>query len=614
MSILAAFLFFIITFPMKLSNKVLCALVPTVATAMLVSAVVNFRTILSNQQESTETTQLLLSRKTTSQVSMSLNNLVEELDWIAQRSEVQTMQWDSMSAYLASKAAACSDKFSMLMVITPEGDYYVAGRGFIEGRNLADREYFKTIMDQGAASAMTSPDFSKSTGEMKYTVAVPIKSADGVTVGCLAANVGLSTLSAFVAQDTVAGGGFIWALDEKATVIGSADRSLLMKCNLDSIAPKSRGVDAISSAVKQGQEGAGYVTLPNGDKFFATCCPIGATPGWSLLMAVSDSQLLSVARTTFFQSITMLVLMLIAVTILVVLLLRRWLSRPLGQLSRAIANVADGNLKANLDELNDNRGGDEVRAMTASVKLMCERLSRIVTDIKTGSDLLNSSSQQVADLSQGLSSGASRQAENVAALTSTTAQMASDIRLNYANIRNADSSFSSSYSRVAELAERLKPLFAINNDIARQTSIVGDIARQINILSINAAVEAARAGSKGRGFAVVAKEVQNLANLSRGAADKIGQLTADGIKLNNMAHQVFSEAMPSMDQTNRLIADISRSSSAQSASSEQVNAALQDLNAFLRANANNARSLAENSENLDEQAKRLYDAVEFFNV
>lgn len=599
---------------MKLSNKVLCALVPTVAAAMLISAVVNFRTILSNQQESTETTQLLLSRKTTSQVSMSLNNLVEELDWIAQRSEVQTMQWESMSAYLASKAAACSDKFSMLMVITPTGDYYVAGRGFIEGRNLADRAYFKTIMDQGAASAMTSPDFSKSTGEMKYTVAVPIKSADGVTVGCLAANVGLSTLSAFVAQDTVAGGGFIWALDEKATVIGSADRSLLMKCNLDSIAPKSRGVDSISSAVKQGQEGAGYVTLPNGDTFFATCCPIGATPGWSLLMAVSDSQLLSVARTTFFQSIAMLVVMLIAVTILVVLLLRRWLSRPLGQLSRAIANVADGNLKVNLDELNDNRGGDEVRAMTASVKLMCERLSRIVTDIKMGSDLLNSSSQQVAELSQGLSSGASRQAENVAALTSTTAQMASDIRLNYANTRNADSSFSSSYSRVAELAERLKPLFAINNDIARQTSIVGDIARQINILSINAAVEAARAGSKGRGFAVVAKEVQNLASLSRGAADKISQLTADGIKLNNMARQVFSEAMPSMDQTNRLIADISRSSSAQSVSSEQINAALQDLNAFLRANANNAQSLAENSENLDEQAKRLYDAVEFFNV
>ena len=108
--------------------------------------------------------------------------------------------------------------------------------------------------------------------------------------------------------------------------------------------------------------------------------------------------------------------------------------------------------------------------------------------------------------------------------------------------------------------------------------------------------------------------VQNLASLSRGAADKISQLTADGIKLNNMARQVFSEAMPSMDQTNRLIADISKSSSAQSVSSEQINAALQDLNAFLRANANNAQSLAENSENLDEQAKRLYDAVEFFNV
>ena len=602
------------TTTMKLSRKVLCAIVPAVAVVMSVSTVVNFRTILSHQQSSTETTQLLLSRKTTSQVSLSLDNLVEELDWIAQRPDVQSMKWDLMSDYLAHKAAGSADKFSMLMVITPHGSYYVAGKGFVKGRNLADRAYFKQVMHQGAESAMSSPDLSKSTGEMKYTVAVPIKCLDGEVVGCLAANVSLATLSSVVTKDSIEGGGFIWALDENATVIGSADRGLLLSCNLDSISRSCDGVGRIAEAVKQGREDCGYVTMRDGDTYFATCCPISGTPGWSLLMAVSDRQLLSVARATMWQSVFMLAVTLLIVTVLVVVLLRKWLSRPLAKLSNAIASVADGNLDVHFNEDVNVGGNDEIGAMAASVELMCERLSYIVSDIKDGSDLLAASSQQVAHLSQDLSSGASRQADNVVALTASTTQMAADIRQNSANTHKADNSFSLSFSRFTDLAESLKPLFAINNDIARQTSQVNDIARQINILAINATVEAARAGVKGKGFSVVAKEVQKLAGLSRAAAEKIGQMTSDGISLNSTARQVFSEATPSMEQTRKLIADIAKASTDQSVSSEQINAALVDIDNFLRTNANNANVLAANSEQLDEQAKKLFDAVSFFHV
>ena len=108
---------------MKLSRKILCVVVPTVATVMLISTAVNFKIILNRQQSSTESTQLLLSKKTTEQVSGSLNNLADELSWIAQRPEVQSMQWEAMSDYLAHKGATKADKFSMLMVITAQGDY-----------------------------------------------------------------------------------------------------------------------------------------------------------------------------------------------------------------------------------------------------------------------------------------------------------------------------------------------------------------------------------------------------------------------------------------------------------------------------------------------------------
>lgn len=460
---------------------------------------------------------------------------------------------------------------------------------------------------------MTSPDLSKSTGEMKYTVAVPIHSPEGGIVGCLAANVSLSALSLMVTKDSVAGGGFIWALDENATVIGSADPSLLLSCNLDSLAPSCEGVGAIASAVKQGKEECGYIDLPGGS-YFATCCPIADTPGWSLLMAVSDSEMLSVAKATLWQSVSMLAVMLFVVTVLVVLLLRRWLSKPLEKLSNAITSVADGNLDVRFDDVLSSRRRDEISSMVSSVELMCDRLSYIVSDIKAVSDILAASSRQVSELSQDLSSGASHQVDNISSLTASTSRMASDIHQNSANTLKADNSFGLSFQKFSDLADSLQPLFAINNDIARQTSLVNDIARQINILSLNAAVEAARAGAKGKGFAVVAKEVQKLAGLSREAAEKIGMLTADGSSLNSAARQVFNEAMPSMEQTRKLISEITNASSAQTVSSEQISASLIDLDSFLRNNADNAKALAANSEQLDEHAKKLYDAVAFFNT
>ena len=91
-------------------------------------------------------------------------------------------------------------------------------------------------------------------------------------------------------------------------------------------------------------------------------------------------------------------------------------------------------------------------------------------------------------------------------------------------------------------------------------------------------------------------------------------LTADGSSLNSASRQVFNEAMPSMEQTRKLISEITNASSAQTVSSEQISASLIDLDSFLRNNADNAKALAANSEQLDEQAKKLYDAVAFFNT
>ena len=600
---------------MKLSRKILLVVVPTVTAVMMLSTYINYRTIITNQKASIERNQCDLAHKTIQQVSSSIENLTKELKWMAGRSDIQSMEWEQMVQYMDQQAKAGSGHFSMLMLVQPDGQYYVAGKGLIEGQNLSDRKYFKSIMEEGAQSATSRVNLSKSTGEKKYTIAVPVVNQQtDELVGMLAANVSLATLSAMVTDnDTITADRFIMAFDNQMRCIGCQNPDYLLTFNLDSLAGNCEGVDSIVGAMKEQRELNSYMTLTNGERYYASVLPIDGTPGWSLLYATSNQQLIDTARKTIYQSSVMLIIMILIVTASVLILLRFWLSKPLAKLSTALSEVSEGNLTPVLKGLRRD-GKDEISMMTLSVSHMCERLSQIVEEIKSGSEVLTNSSQEVADLSQVLSDGASRQAENLEALSSTTQQMAHDIHTNSQNTMKADQAFADTFMQFTELTDNLEPLFAINRDIARQTVLINEIASQTNILSLNAAVEAARAGNAGKGFAVVAKEVQKLAGVSHDAAEKISALTNDGTQLNTKARDVANLAMPSMQQMNILISEIARASSQQSVSSEQINNTLMELGEFLRNNAANSESLAANAEELDAQAKRLKQTIAFFRA
>lgn len=306
---------------MKTGPKILSILLPSTAIVMLGAGAANYMNGESEVRAMAEEHLDEVSALTASEVSASLKSLRDELTWIARHPSVESMDWDSMSEYLSEVTERSSERLTNIMVVERNGSYFFAGKGRVEGWTVADRKYYLDIME-GRAFSITDPDVSRVTGKMKYTLSVPISGADGATVGCLASNISLDILSGMLTDSKGTETGFRWVVDSRGYVIGSADKELLLSYNLKEASGKCEGMGPLMDAIGRRESGRGYMTLENGRRYFATCQPIGGTPGWALLSAVADTRLTGLATGMIRRSLTALGLVMV-ITVMAVMRVTR---------------------------------------------------------------------------------------------------------------------------------------------------------------------------------------------------------------------------------------------------------------------------------------------------
>jgi methyl-accepting chemotaxis protein len=328
------------------------------------------------------------------------------------------------------------------------------------------------------------------------------------------------------------------------------------------------------------------------------------------------------------QSLNMLTIGAIAFGVLLALAASVYLARaitvPLDAAVRQARRVADGDLSGEIETGSRNEFGQ----LLGALRDMTTSLASIVGEVRAGSELIATASNEIAAGNMDLSSRTERQASSIEETAASIEELTSTVRQNAENARQANGVVANA-SQVAAVggevvAEVVGTMNAINESARRIVDIIGvidGIAFQTNILALNAAVEAARAGEQGRGFAVVAAEVRNLAQRSASAAREVKGLITDsvekvdsGSRLVTRAGSTMEEIVVSVRRVADIMGEITTASAEQSAGVEQIHQAISQMDQATRQNAALVEQAAGAAQSLQESAASLAGRVSVFRL
>ncbi len=193
-------------------------------------------------------------------------------------------------------------------------------------------------------------------------------------------------------------------------------------------------------------------------------------------------------------------------------------------------------------------------------------------------------------------------------------EMTASINQNADNANQTEKIAMKSSNDAKEGGEAVQQTVIAMKQIAEKISIIQEIARQTNLLSLNASIEAARAGEHGKGFAVVASAVQKLAERSQDSAEEISKLSKSSVDVAERAGEMLNKLVPDIQKTAELVAEINAASAEQNKGIQQVNSAIQQFNTVVQSNASASEELASTSEELSSQAEELKNRLSFFQI
>jgi methyl-accepting chemotaxis protein len=308
-------------------------------------------------------------------------------------------------------------------------------------------------------------------------------------------------------------------------------------------------------------------------------------------------------------AISLLVVGLLIATLISYMLIRG-ISRSLLSIQSFSESLANGDLTARID-LEQN---DEIAVLGQSMAIMRDQLLGVVQQVRTNSDALGSASQEISATAQSISQSAIEQASGVEETTASIEELNASVKQNAENAKVTNNIATTAAEEAINGGEAVKKTVEAMKQIADKIGLIEDIAYKTNLLSLNAAIEPARAGEHGKGFTVVAAEVRKLAENSRVTAQEINSLAKNSVKIAEDAGVLLEKMVPNIQKTADLVEEITASSEEQAQGIGQISQAVNQLDRAAQQNASGSEELAATAEELSGQAMQLQEVMSFFKV
>jgi methyl-accepting chemotaxis protein len=344
----------------------------------------------------------------------------------------------------------------------------------------------------------------------------------------------------------------------------------------------------------------------------------------------------------------------LAATGLFIFILRVMFGKPIKNLIERVKDIAQGD--GDLTQRIDVKSKDEIGQLGGYVNLFIQKIHDVISEVSGATREVASAATEIASSSEQIAAGMNEQSAQVTQISAAIEEMSASVvevaRKSGEAANNAQESgkvaaeggkvvnetiagmnaisdaVTSSAASVSELGKR-------GEQIGQIIEVINDIADQTNLLALNAAIEAARAGEHGRGFAVVADEVRKLADRTTKATEEIAQsiqaiqnetsLAVErmnagteqvkvGVDKATQAGQSLEKIVAGAQEVASMIQSIAAAAEEQSATSEEVSRNVESISAVTKQTSEGTNQAASAAVQLSEKAEQLLRLVGTFKV